>query len=142
MHDILRPLVEHFYDYVNKFDSIWADDEEDESNTEYTKAIDGLFNLINWLFPHTYLYLAHEDGNDTSDSFYRCEIICDPSSGKRKEYNCYYSYGDGISRGDGDENHEDSISSCKLDVFYIDMMTDNAKVMGFDELAKKLTAYK
>lgn len=54
-----------------------------------------VFCIANVLFPGTYVYFEHEDGNNTCDSYYREEKIYDPEEGKCFEGEYDYGYDGG-----------------------------------------------
>lgn len=142
---IMPSLEKEFSDYVDQFypDFDEEDDEEtddDEHMPDTSVSLDALYHLLNKLFPPAYLYLAHEDGNSVSDSYYRYEVIYDPSTGKKEKHNCYYSYGDGIDEGDGNEDSVSEIDPSQFDSSMIDSLIERAETEGFEELAKRLKA--
>ena len=139
--------VDQFYGFENEEDEFDEDFEEDEFDEDVKISLDDLFLIVNKLFSPAYLFFAHEDGNSVSDSFYRYEAIYDPSTGKKKEFNCYYSYGDGINLDfDNDEDpkdvitekSEEDIAAYELNGTIIDSLIEKAKLEGYKELANKL----
>ena len=152
MAKLFSDYVDQFYGYDNDDEEFDEDfDEEEESDEDFQDnielSLDDIFLFANKLFSPAYLYFAHEDGNSVSDSYYRYEVIYDPSTGKKREYNCYYSYGDGINLDfDNDEDPKDVVTEkCEIDIAsnelnntIIDSLIKKAESEGFDELAKRL----
>lgn len=155
---IASTLTHHYSDYINQFyffggeddfeDEEWEEDEEDEHSPDDDDAfdflLDDLFQLANKLFSSAHLYLAHEEGNNTSDDYYRYEVILDPTSNKRIELNCFYSYGEGINtdgddpKEDGTERNEEPIVSREINPEVIDWLIQQAESKGFSELVARL----
>lgn len=147
MEKLFSDYVDQFYGYNNEEDEYDEDFEEEEFDEDITISLDDLFFIVNKLFSPAYLFFAHEDGNSVSDSFYRYEAIYDPSTGKKKEFNCYYSYGDGINLDfDNDEDpkdvitekSEEDIAAYELNGSIINSLIEKAKSEGCKELANKL----
>jgi len=94
VYGIMPALEQYFFSYQNKF---YGDEEDEEELDDNGHSLDDLFLLINRVFPSTSIFLVHEDGNNTSDSYYRYEAIYDSSKKKKTIRNCYYCYGEGIN---------------------------------------------
>lgn len=144
---IMPSLEKEFSDYVGQFYPDFDEDEDvkaydDEHLPDSSVSLDALYHLLNKLFPPAYLYLAHEDGNSVTDSYYRYEVIFDPSSEKKKVYECFYSYGDGINEEQECEVNEETIDRVEFDSAIIDSLIKQAKTEGYNELAKKLALCK
>lgn len=83
-----------------------------------------------------------------SDTYYRYEVIYDPTKGTMDETHCFYSYGDGINvdtdnpREEGTEKKEKKITKKDAGAKLIENIIDSANSQGFDELEKKLEALK
>lgn len=158
MEKMFSDYVDQFYGYNNDEDEEDFDedfDDEEESDEDFQEKIelslDDIFHLANKLFSPAYLYFAHEDGNSVSDSYYRYEAIFDPSTRKKKEFNCYYSYGDGINLDfDNDEdpkdvvteNREEDISAYELNGIIINSLIEKAESEGFTKLVNRLKTCK
>ena len=156
-------LDQHYSDYIHQF--YYSGDEEDCEDTDdfevedienaldddgvFDFQPDDLFQLTNKLFPSAYVYLAHEEGNDTSDDYYRYEVIFDPTSNKKTELNCLYSYGEGINVSSDDDPKEDAtekvertIANREIKPNVIDWLINQAENKGFSELVALLNACK
>lgn len=156
-------LDQHYSDYIHQF--YYSSDEEDCEDTDDFEAEDienalddddvfdfqpdDLFQLTNKLFPSAYVYLAHEEGNNTSDDYYRYEVIFDPTSNKKTELNCFYSYGEGINVSSDDDPKEDAtekvertIANREIKPNVIDWLINQAENKGFSELVALLNACK
>lgn len=156
-------LDQHYSNYVDQF--YYSSDEEDCEDTDdfevedienalddddvFDFQPDDLFQLINKLFPSAYVYLAHEEGNNTSDDYYRYEVIFDPTSNKKTELNCFYSYGEGINVSSDDDPKEDAteksertIANREIKPNVIDWLINQAENKGFSELVALLNACK
>lgn len=156
-------LDQHYSDYIHQF--YYSSDEEDCEDTDdfevedienaldddgvFDFQPDDLFQLTNKLFPSAYVYLAHEEGNNTSDDYYRYEVIFDPTSNKKTELNCFYSYGEGINVSSDDDPKEDAteksertISNREIKPNVIDWLINQAENKGFSELVALLNACK
>ena len=68
VYGVMPALENYFISYQNKFYYYYEEDEELDDNCH---TLDDLFLLINRVFPSTSLFLVHEEGNNTSDSYYR-----------------------------------------------------------------------
>ena len=94
------------------------------------------------------MYLAHEEGNNTSDDYYRYEVILDPKANKKTELNCFYSYGEGINvdgddpKEDGTEKNEEAIVNREINPEVIEWLIIQAKSKDFSELVRLLNACK
>lgn len=156
-------LDQHYSNYVDQF--YYSSDEEDCEDTDdfevedienalddddvFDFQPDDLFQLTNKLFPSAYVYLAHEEGNNTSDDYYRYEVIFDPTSNKKTELNCFYSYGEGINVSSDDDPKEDAtekvertIANREIKPNVIDWLINQAENKGFSELVALLNACK
>ena len=156
-------LDQHYSDYIHQF--YYSSDEEDCEDTDdfevedienalddddvFDFQPDDLFQLTNKLFPSAYVYLAHEEGNNTSDDYYRYEVIFDPTSNKKTELNCFYSYGEGINVSSDDDPKEDAteksertIANREIKPNVIDWLINQAENKGFSELVALLNACK
>lgn len=156
-------LDQHYSDYIHQF--YYSGDEEDCEDTDdfevedienaldddgvFDFQPDDLFQLTNKLFPSAYVYLAHEEGNNTSDDYYRYEVIFDPTSNKKTELNCFYSYGEGINVSSDDDPKEDAtekvertIANREIKPNVIDWLINQAENKGFSELVALLNACK
>ena len=156
-------LDQHYSDYIHQF--YYSSDEEDCEDTDdfevedienaldddgvFDFQPDDLFQLTNKLFPSAYVYLAHEEGNNTSDDYYRYEVIFDPTSNKKTELNCFYSYGEGINVSSDDDPKEDAteksertIANREIKPNVIDWLINQAESKGFSELVALLNACK
>ena len=155
-------LDQHYSNYIDQFYN--SSDEEDCEDTDdfevedienaldddvFDFQPDDLFQLTNKLFPSAYVYLAHEEGNNTSDDYYRYEVIFDPTSNKKTELNCFYSYGEGINvssdddpKEDATENSERTIADREIKPNVIDWLIKQAENKGFSELVALLNACK
>ena len=156
-------LDQHYSDYIHQF--YYSSDEEDCEDTDdfevedienalddddvFDFQPDDLFQLTNKLFPSAYVYLAHEEGNNTSDDYYRYEVIYDPTSNKKTELNCFYSYGEGINVSSDDDPKEDAteksertIANREIKPNVIDWLINQAENKGFSELVALLNACK
>ena len=155
-------LDQHYSNYVDQF--YYSSDEEgcedtDDFKDEYIENAldddvfdfqpDDLFQLTNKLFPSAYVYLAHEEGNNTSDDYYRYEVIFDPTSNKKTELTCFYSYGEGINVSSDDDPKEDAteksertIANREIKPNVIDWLINQAENKGFSELVALLNACK
>lgn len=149
-------------DFEDEDDFEVEDDPEDEDDFEdedienalddddvFDFQPDDLFQLTNKLFPSAYVYLAHEEGNNTSDDYYRYEVIFDPTSNKKTELNCFYSYGEGINVSSDDDPKEDAteksertIANREIKPNVIDWLINQAENKGFSELVALLNACK
>lgn len=156
-------LDQHYSNYIHQF--YYSSDEEDCEDTDdfevedienalddddvFDFQPDDLFQLTNKLFPSAYVYLAHEEGNNTSDDYYRYEVIFDPTSNKKTELNCFYSYGEGINVSSDDDPKEDAteksertIANREIKPNVIDWLINQAENKGFSELVALLNACK
>ena len=142
-------LEKQFSDYQKQFS--YYDDEDDEDDEEYENDedesgsdvhLDDIFQIAKKVFSRPSMYLAHEDGNNTSDTYYRYEVIY--SSGKKTELNCYYSYGEGVNvdsddpKEEGTEKSEEKFVAQKPAKAIIDLLVEKAEAEGFVELVEKL----
>jgi len=164
---IMPILKERFSQYLEQFFGEYAEDDEgeyedddeygdEESDNEddideqpnYDLTLDDLFELANKLFTSAFLYFAHEDGNNTSDDYYRHEEIYSPSTGYCTIKDCFYSYGEGINvdtddpKEEGTETKTVKIASRELNGEVIDWLIQKAKAYGYDDLAHKLNTCK
>ncbi len=156
-------LDQHYSDYIHQFyyssDEEGCEDTDDFEVEDIENALDDddvfdfqpddLFQLTNKLFPSAYVYLAHEEGNNTSDDYYRYEVIFDPTSNKKTELNCFYSYGEGINVSSDDDPKEDAtekvertIANREIKPNVIDWLINQAENKGFSELVALLNACK
>ena len=156
-------LDQHYSDYIHQFyyssDEEGCEDTDDFEDEDIENALDDddvfdfqpddLFQLTNKLFPSAYVYLAHEEGNNTSDDYYRYEVIFDPTSNKKTELNCFYSYGEGINVSSDDDPKEDATEKCEKTIAnreikpnVIDWLISQAENKGFSELVALLNACK
>lgn len=140
---IMPSLDKKFSDYQKKFEYFYDEDEEEEEEEDKSSnKLDDLFQAAKKILTRPCMYLAHEDGNSTSDTYYRCEVIY--SSNKKKELNCFYSYGDGVNvdsdnpKEEGTQIIEEKIAAKKPDSKIIKALIKKAKAEGFDELIQKL----
>lgn len=142
---VMPSLEKKFSDYqkqFNYFDDEENDEEGEEVNADSDIQLDDLFQVAKKILSRPSMYLAHEDGNNTSDTYYRYEVIY--SSTKKTEWNCYFSYGDGVNvdsdepKEDGTEKTESKIVSKKPDSNIINTLIKKAETEGFDELVQKL----
>ena len=140
---IMPSLEKKFSDYQNQF-NVHDNEEEDieEAETGSDIQLDDLFQAAKKVFSRPSMYLAHEDGNNTSDTFYRYEAVY--SSGRKTEWNCYYSYGDGVNtasenpKEEGAEKTESKIIAKKPGSALVSKLIKKAEAEGFDELVQKL----
>lgn len=158
---MMPPLNQHFSNYLDQFygsyygdeyDDEYEDEEGEEEENEAESAdepdfgftLDALFHLANQLFSSATVCLAHEDGNNTSDDYYRHEVILDPATGKKTISDCFYSYGEGINvdtddpEEEGTETHVEDIEACTADTQVIQWLIDKATSYQYDELVQKL----
>ena len=156
-------LDQHYSNYIHQFyyssDEEGCEDTDDFKDEDIENALDDddvfdfqpddLFQLTNKLFPSAYVYLAHEEGNNTSDDYYRYEVIFDPTSNKKTELNCFYSYGEGINVSSDDDPKEDAteksertIANREIKPNVIDWLINQAENKGFSELVALLNACK
>ncbi len=163
----IMPLLKaHFSDYLDQFfggyEEEYEDEEYDEEEYEeddegedsdddqpdFDLILDDLFGLVNTLFPPAHLYLAHEEGNNTSDDYYRYEVIYSPKTNYYTEKDCFYSYSEGINvdtdnpEEEGTETRTAEIVKNELKGEVIDWLTQKAKACGYNELAQRLTTCK
>ena len=146
---IMPSLEKKFSDYQKQFDCYGNDEDEEyeedkgESDSGPDIQLDDLFLVAKKLFSRPSMYLAHEDGNNTSDTYYRYEAIY--ISTRKKESNCYYSYGDGVNVDTGDpkeegtETNEEKMSSQRTNEALISSLINIAKSKGYSVLLQKLT---
>ena len=90
---IMPSLEKKFADYQSKFRNTRK--KKNKKEAEPASRLDDIYLVAKKLFPRSGMYLAHEDGNNTDDTYYRYEVIY--SAGKKTEINCFYSYGDDIN---------------------------------------------
>lgn len=159
---IMPALNTYFSDYVQQFygdyDEEYGDEFEEEFDEEehdevcnddqpiFDFTLDDLYCLVNRLFSPAYLYLAHEDGNNTSDDYYRHEEIYNPKTKYCTKKDRFYSYSEGINI-DGDD--EEGVETKTMEIVIrepneavVDWLIQKAKSFGYDGLAQKLSACK
>ena len=160
---IIPSLKEHFSAYISQFyffdgeegfvneeweDEEWEDEDVCTNEDVFDFQLDDLFHLANKLFESAKVFVAHEEGNNTSDDYYRYEAILDPNSGEKVESDCFYSYGEGINvdsddpKEEGTEKRTESVLIRKLDSKAIEWLINQAVSHHFHELASKLNACK
>lgn len=145
-YPFMLPLNEHFVDYQNKFfggEHIdFKESSDDDNMCDF--QIDDIYHLANKLFENACIYLAHEEGNNTSDAYYRFELILDPLSGKETQWDCYYDYGEGINvdsnnpRKEGTEKAIKTIRPKALNDLLINRLMSKAESNGYSELVAKM----
>ena len=139
---ILRSLYSHEKAYTDQFI------DQTQKSIKAPPVLDGLFRLTSMLFPSSFLFVAHEEGNSVTDAYYRYEVIYDPSKAKKTESHCFYCYGDGINvetgnpKQEGTERKESKISDKVLNSKSIETLIDKAREEGFSELAERLNLCK
>ena len=137
---IMPSLEKKFADYQSKFRNTRK--KKNKKEAEPASRLDDIYLVAKKLFPRSGMYLAHEDGNNTDDTYYRYEVIY--SAGKKTEINCFYSYGDDINvdaenpREKGTEKCEEKLSAVKPDETIINRLIEKASEEGFDELIQRL----
>ena len=141
---IWNSFEKHNEDYVGQFEFYGGK----KKAVKTIPALDGLFDIINKLFPPATLFSAHECGDDTTDSYYRYEVIYDPSSSIMFESHCFYSYGDGINVDSDDPREEGTVIKERKIVKksagpkMINYLIDAATKQGFQELVEMLSKCK
>lgn len=155
---ILPSLKDHFSAYMSQFycfdgeegyeEEEWEDEDSEDACPDdgevFDFQLDDLCQLVKKLFKSAKVYLAHEEGNNTSDDYYRYEAILDPASGNKVELDCFYSYSEGINvdgddpKEEGTEKKTDDILIQELDQEALDWLINKAASLNFDVLAGKL----
>lgn len=141
---IMPALEKKFVDYQNQF---YPPDEEDKDVEEDVEAesgfqLDDLYLTAKSLFTRPGMYLAHEDGNSVSDTYYRYEVLY--SGVTKTEFNCFYSYGDDINvdtdspSEEGTEETEEKLKAKKPDSNFVKMLIEKAEAEGYDDLVQRL----
>lgn len=141
---IMSALEKKFVDYQNQF---YPPDEEDKDVEEDVEAesgfqLDDLYLTAKSLFTRPGMYLAHEDGNSVSDTYYRYEVLY--SGVTKTEFNCFYSYGDDINvdtdspSEEGTEETEEKLKAKKPNSNFVKMLIEKAEAEGLDEIVQKL----
>ena len=151
---ILEALEDHANNYMNQFEFGYYNDSEDCDDED---AIDGLENhdsndnrkdsgtisildeiyyVLNKLFAPARLYVAHEWGVSSSDSYYRYEAIYDPGRRIISVAHYYCSEGDGIDAGTKKERKKIVWKAASSDL--INNIISNATSQGFEELVQRL----
>lgn len=142
--EILRSLNSHEEAYTDQF----IEGIKKSKSIKAPPVLDKLFCLTSMLFPSSFLFVAHEEGNSVTDAYYRYEVIYDPSKAKKTESHCFYCYGDGINvetgnpKQEGTERKESKISDKVLNSKSIETLIDKAREEGFSELAERLNLCK
>ena len=148
---ISSSVEEKYSEYMEKFDDYIPGfyDEEDDEDEEESKPradadsrLDDFCLLVKQLFGNACVYFAHEEGNSSDDSYYRYEAVLDPSRGKKRVVNCYYSFDGGPEKEEGTEYSEYPLNAKKYKSRVIDSLIRKAESYKFDELAEKLRVYK
>ena len=140
---IMPSLEKKFSSYQNQFYGS-EDENEDQNEDEIgtNTQLDDLFLLTKKLFHRPGMFLAHEDGNSVSDTYYRYEVIY--NAGKKTELNCFYSYGDGINTGtdnpveEGLVDTKEKLKAKEPSKNILDLLTKKAETEGFTALLEKL----
>lgn len=149
-------LEEHYNDYINQFYDFYGEEEENDYYEEdgtngciddaiFDFQLDDLLQITTKVFPKGCVYLAHEEGNNTSDTYYRYEAILDPTLGTKTEFDCFYSYGDGIHvdaeepKEEVTEKREAPIVRRLIDAEIVDYLIRQANANQFSELVAKLS---
>ena len=160
---MMTELNAHFSEYINHFngygeqsdeeeleygENLEENFEEDDNSPDLGLTMDSLYSLVNKLFPSAYVYLAHEEGNNTSDDYYRYEEIANPSTNQRMKKDCFYSYSLGI-HVDTDDVIEEGTEVQIVEIgpsddisMVIDWLIQEATSFGYTDLVQKLNQSK
>lgn len=131
----------HYFEYEDEYEDEYGDEEEIDDTGH---SLDDLFRLINLIFPSTSVYLVHEDGDNTSDGYYRYEAIYDPVTEKKTIRNCFYCYGEEINcsiddpKKEGTEIEVEKISGNAPQKEDIEMLIRKAEAENFNKLTERL----
>ena len=147
--EIDEAMQDRFVDYLNKMAGYGDeyDDEDDEEEIEEDEAdyqLDDVYHLASHLFSKVYFYLAHEQGSNTSDYYFRYEVIYDPIKDQKSEWTCYYDYDNGINtdtddpKKEGTEKEEKTIQPRNLNKALIEELVQWADSKGYNDLLKAL----
>ena len=146
-YPFMVPLNKHFVDYQNSFfgeDDMDFEESSSDDDNMGDFQIEDIYHLANKLFENACIYLAHEEGNNTSDAYYRYELILDPITRKETQWDCYYDYGEGINvdsdnpRKEGTEKAEKLLQSKELNDLLINRLMSKAESNGYSELAAQI----
>lgn len=146
VYGVMPALENYFSSYQNKFDYYYEEDEEDEELDDNCHTLDDLFLFINRVFPSTSLFLVHEEGNNTSDSYYRYEAIYDPSKKMKTIRNCYYCFDEQINcstdnpRKEGTTVEVGKIAGNEPKKDDIEWLMKKAEAKNYSQLVQRLRA--
>lgn len=136
--EILQALEKHFEEYSNRFYG-----SRKKKGKPFVRP-DELYHLTRRVFSAFRMYIAYEAGNSVADVYYRYEAIYDSATGKKKEIDCYYCYGDGINvdtddpAEEGKEEKESTIPDIEPDAKELNRLIAIAREKNLGKLADRL----